>query len=901
MKLDTIFFILLVFFFSTILFADPNDGPPEKITAIRVTEEITIDGLLIESVWNENKGISYFKQRDPKEGADPSQKTVVYIAYNDENLYVAARLFDSEPDSIMARLGRKDQSMDTDLFGFYVDPYYDKRSGFYFGLSAAGTYYDGVLYNDDWDDDSWDGVWVGKTTIDENGWNVEMRIPFSQLRFKEETNIVWGINFIREISRNQEEVFLSYKPKDESGFVSRFVDLVGLEGLKPSNNFQILPYVRVKSEHIQTEKGNPFNDGSRQQYGVGADFKYGITSNITLDGTINPDFGQVEVDPAVINLSDFETFFSERRPFFIEGASIFRFGRGGSNSNWGFNWGDPNFFYSRRIGKAPTGPNPESAEFIDRPDGSRILGAGKISGKLGNGWNLGFVTAVTDREYADFEHIGRTDSLTNEFTRGKQDEFEVEPLSSYNVLRVQKEFDEGRHALGLISTATIRNFKNNSLRDYVNSEAYSFGLDGWTFLDDDKMWVVNGWTGFSSVHGNKTKITNLQRSSRHRYHRPDFDYASLDSNATSLNGFAGRVAINKQKGNWRFNSALGIIDPGFDVNDLGFMWRTNVINAHMAGGYRWTKPTEYFRYLSVLGSLFGSKDFDGNTTWAGIWSDVYIRFLNYYELDMGFAVNPETTNIDRTRGGPLTKNKAGFEFFASAESDNRKDIVFEVDGFTYLSESGSKDYSAGLEIEWKPSDNVALSVYPNFSWDFPVAQWVPGANGDNEDITATETYGKRYIFAEMHRKTFSSSFRLNWTFSPELSLQVYVQPLISSGDYFNFKYLARSNSYDFNTFGSGNSTISYDGQTYTADVDGVGQAPSLSWDNPDFTFTSLRGNAVMRWEYQPGSTLFLAWTQNRSDFENNGRIRFSKPFPDRFLNREPDNIFLAKFTYWLGF
>jgi len=899
MKLDTFFLFCLLFIFTTGLMAGQNDKPPEKITAIRINEDINIDGKLNENVWKENTGISYFKQRDPNEGADASQKTIVYIAYNNENLFVAARLFDTEPDSIMARLGRKDEGMETDVFGFYVDPYYDKRSGFYFGLSPAGTYYDGVLYNDDWDDDSWDGVWVGKANIDDEGWSVEMRIPFSQLRFKEEQT-VWGVNFLREIKRNKEEAYLSYKPKNGSGFVSRFVDLVGLEGLKPSNNFQILPYVRGKSEHIQTEKGNPFNDGSRQEIGFGADFKYGISSNITLDGTINPDFGQVEVDPAVINLSDFETFFSERRPFFIEGASIFRFGRGGSTSNWGFNWGNPNFFYSRRIGRTPTGPNPDGAEFVDRPDGSRILTAGKISGKLGDDWNFGLVTAVTDREFADVEFEGHTDSLTNKYVHGKQGEFEVEPLTSYNVLRVQKEFNEGRQALGLISTATIRKFKNDDLRDYVNSEAYSFGLDGWTFLDKDKEWVVTGWTGLSSVHGNKTKITNLQKSSRHRYHRPDFEYASLDTNATSLNGLAGRVSLNKQKGNWRLNTAIGVIDPGFDVNDLGFMWRTNLINAHFAGGYRWTEPTEYFRYVSVLGSLFGSKDFDGNTTWAGIWSDAYIRFLNYYELDIGFAVNPETTNIDRTRGGPLTKNKPGYELFAYAETDNRKDIVFGLNGFTYISESGSKEYDAGLEIEWKPSDNVALSVNPDFSWDFPVAQWVPGANDDNDDVTATKTYEKRYIFAEMHRTTFSSSFRINWTFSPELSLQVYVQPLISSGDYFNFKYLTRSNSYDFDTFGSGNSTISYDGETYRADADGAGAAPEIEWSNPDFTFTSLRGNAVMRWEYQPGSTLFLAWTQNRSDFENNGRIRFHKPFPDRFLNNRPDNIFLVKMTYWLG-
>ncbi len=877
-----VYFIIII---STLLFANNKDNPPDKITAIQTHQEITIDGLLNETIWKENKGISYFKQRNPIEGSDPTQKTIVYIAYDDKYLYIAAHLYDSSPDSIVARLGRKDEKIDTDLFGVFIDPYHDKRSGFYFGLSAAGTYYDGVLFNDDWDDDSWDGVWIGEAKINSEGWSVEMRIPFSQLRFKEEKHPVWGINFRRDINRNGEEVFLTYTPKNESGFVSRFTDLVGLEGIKPSKNIQFLPYVRAKSEHIQTQKGNPFNDGSRQQFGFGADFKYGITSNITLDGTINPDFGQVEVDPAVINLSDFETFFSERRPFFIEGASIFRFGRGGSNSNWGFNWGDPSFFYSRRIGKAPTGPRPNSTEFFDRPDGSRILGAGKITGKIGDGWNVGLVTAVTDREFADVQ-----------YQDGKRGKYEVEPLTSYNVLRVQKEFNEGRQGLGLISTAAIRKFKNDALRDYINSEAYSFGLDGWTFLDKNKTWVINGYTGFSSVHGNKVKITDLQRDPRHRFQRPDFKYATFDTNATSLNGYAGRFAINKQKGNWIFNSALGFIDPGFDTNDLGFLWRTNLVNAHIAGGYKWTEPDEYFRQITIIGSAFGSQDFDGNNIGQGLWFNARFTTLSYNYFGLGGSYNPASKNINRTRGGPITLNKAGIVFFSWVGTDSRKDISANLSADLYNGESGSKSYGLNLDINWKPSDNFSLSLSPGFNWNFPDVQWV----GAFSDSGATRTYGTRYVFGEMRQITFSSSFRANWTFSPVLSLQVYVQPLISSGNYSHFKYLARGNSYDFREFGGGSSSLGFENGFYSGNADGDGPAESLSWYNPDFTITSLRGNAVLRWEYLPGSTFFLVWTQSRFGYENIGDIRFNKPFPDRFLNNQPDNIFLAKLTYWLG-
>lgn len=421
-------------------------------------------------------------------------------------------------------------------------------------------------------------------------------------------------------------------------------------------------------------------------------------------------------------------------------------------------------------------------------------------------------------------------------------------------------------------------------------------MDGWTFLDDEKIWVVSGWGGLSSVQGTRTRITNLQQSPRHRFQRPDFKYKSVDSISTSLNGYAGRLSLNKQKGDWMLNTAIGLIDPGFDINDLGFMWRTNIINAHFAGGHRWTEPGEYFRGVTILGSLFGSKDFDGNTTWAGFWYNFSLQFLNYYSLEFGGAFNPETVNTDRTRGGPLTKNKSGAEFFIWSNTDSRKDVVLSLNGFTYISSGGSEDYNIELNIQWKPTDNLSLSLNPDFSWNNPFAQWVD-AFDDNQ---AENTYGRRYVYGNMRQKTFSSSLRANWTFSPELSLQVYVQPLISSGDYFNFKYLSRSNSYAFTNFGEDGSTINYDGDAYTADADGDGPAASLSWDDPDFTFTSLRGNAVLRWEYSPGSAFYLVWTQSRSDFENNGHIRFHKPFPDRFLNNQPDNIFLLKLTYWLG-
>lgn len=875
--LITFIFLLL----QQLAFGGSKEKAPLQIKAKRLSETIKIDGLLKETVWQNGTCVRDFLQRNPIEGAVPSEKTEVRIAYDENAIYIGARLYDHCPDSILARLSRRDTFEDTDLFGFFIDPYHDKRSGYYFAISAGGTLGDGVLLNDDWDDDSWDGVWEAKANIDDKGWTAEFKVPFSQLRFKPKNQYIWGINFRRDIARKNEEIFLVYTPKDGSGFVSRFAHLTGIQDVEHSNNIELLPYFRTKAEYTNPESGNPFNDGSRYLPGFGADFKIGLSSNLTLNGTINPDFGQVEVDPAVVNLSDVETYFQEKRPFFIEGASIFRFGQGGSRSNWGFNWGNPSFFYSRRIGRTPSGGLPDY-DYSDKPDGTKILGAAKLTGKLGDNWNIGAVHAVTAREYARIQ------------TGNSKKSVEIEPRSHFSIARVQKEIDEGYRGVGLMATNTLRNFKDARLEDEMNKQALSLGLDGWTFLDEDRVWVVTAWGGMSQVWANEEQMTNLQQNSRHYFQRPDMQFESLDTSRTSLRGYAGRILVNKQKGNVIFNSAVGFIDPRFDVNDLGFMWRTNVINAHMGLGYKWTKPGQFFRYSEVIGAIFQSRDFDNNVIWSGIWSMWYARFLNYYSFRMNAAYNPSTKNIYRTRGGPVTKNKPGYQFNFFASSDSRKPLVFGLGGSTYY--TSQRDWSRQIELdfEWKPLDNIRIAFNPSFRWSDDFSMWV----NRFEDKTAAETYGYRYVFADMKYTSLSSSIRLNWTFSPSLSLQFYVQPLISSGDYSRFKYLDRPNSHSFTEFGTGKSTIEYENGTYSADADGGGEAEPMQWSNPDFNTKSLRGNAVLRWEYLPGSTLYLVWTQSRRDFqENTGQFQFNRSL-DRMIEAEADNILMVKWTYW---
>ena len=855
-------------------------GPP-PVQAMRIAQPLSIDGVLDEAAWTAAPAISAFRQRDPVEGAAPTERTVVHILYDDEALYVGARLYDASPDSIVARLGRRDVDLTADLFGFFIDPYDDDRSGYYFGVNAAGTLYDGVLMNDDWDDNSWDGVWQARVRIHDEGWTAEMRIPYSQLRFYPKEHYRWGINFRRDIARKNERIYLVYTPRNESGFVSRFPDLLGVERVTPPRQIEVVPYVTAQARFTDHDEGDPFNDGSRYVPGLGADVKIGLTSNLTLNATVNPDFGQVEVDPAVVNLSDVETYFQEKRPFFVEGANVFDgYGYGGSNSNWGFNWGNPSFFYSRRIGRAPQGSTPDDADFTRRPDGTRILGAAKLTGRLGQGWNVGMLHAVTARAWADFS------------TGGARTETEVEPGAYYGVFRAQREFGQGRQGLGFISTVAARDFAEDRLHEQVNSRAYTLGFDGWTFLDRSKTWVVNGWAGMSRVEGTEARMAALQTNSMHYFQRPDAGHVRVDSSRTALTGFAGRVALNKQRGNFYINTAVGFIDPSFDVNDLGFQWRTDVINGHFGMGYHWSQPRAFYREARLNTAIFRSLDFEGNTTWTGVWGRGYVQFKNYYEAGAGFALNPETVNNRMTRGGPLTINPPGAELFAFTSSDRRKPWVFGLEGFTYLSDGGST-YNVSTSAEWKPAANVSLSLSPSAQWTREPAQWVDAF----DDPLAEATYGRRYVFGEMDQMTISSSLRLNWTFTPQLSFQLYAQPLVSVGDYDQFKELARPRTFDFNRYAAQHVTLADD--VYTVDPDGPGAAPVLTFDNPDFNFKSLRGTAVLRWEYRPGSTLYLVWTQLRSDSETLGRFNFGDS-ARRLWDVHPDNIFMVKLNYWLS-
>ncbi|MCH8327411.1 MAG: carbohydrate binding family 9 domain-containing protein, partial [Candidatus Marinimicrobia bacterium] len=448
LRRSTLFFIAL--FFIAPLSGAETDHPQKELTAYRLNGAIRIDGHLDEDIWS-YPAITGFTQRDPLEGEPATQRTEVVVAYDDDAIYIGARLFDTAPDSIIHRLGRRDDNVSADQFTIGIDAWLDHRTGFYFSVSAGGSIRDGTLFNDSGTDDSWDGVWESAVQITAEGWFVEVRIPFSQLRYPDRPVHTWGINFRRQIERNREDAWFVAVPKASTGMVSWFAHLSGIKEISSPSRIELLPYSAGKNTLTHPAAGNPFTNGNDFSGQMGLDFKLRLSSSLTLDATVNPDFGQVEVDPAVVNLSDFETFFPEKRPFFIEGRDIFRFGQGGTNSNWNFNWGDPNHFYSRRVGRRPQLGPERGYDYISRPDGTSILGAAKLTGKLTEQWSIGIMSAVTGREFA------RLDSAGARFSE------EVEPLSSYNVIRAKREFDKGRHGLGILSAFMARDLRSDRL------------------------------------------------------------------------------------------------------------------------------------------------------------------------------------------------------------------------------------------------------------------------------------------------------------------------------------------------------------------------------------------------------------------------------------------------------
>jgi hypothetical protein len=849
------------------------------VQAVRSNTSVVIDGRLDDEVWLRAPAATAFTQRDPDEGKPVTEGTELRLAYDDDALYVGARMHDREPSRIVRQLSRRDQEAEADGFWLYLDPHHDHLTGAVFSVSAAGVQGDATIHNDSWQDGSWDAVWQSGVQTDEGGWTLEMRIPFSQLRFTADERHTFGINAQRYIQRKNERAWLVHVPKTESGLASRMGHLEGLNGVSPHRTLELLPYLSSRAEYVAPSgAGDPFNDGTRLFSGAGLDLKYRPTSSLTLDGTINPDFGQVEVDPAVVNLTAFETFFEEKRPFFIEGANIFsNFGRSGANSFWGFNRSEPLIFYSRRIGRSPQGE--ADGQFVDRPGSTTILGAAKLTGKTRNGWTLGLLEAVTGRERAQT------------ITEGFQNRTEVEPLSNYLVGRVQR--DKGRGAIGLITTAVNRDLRAPALRRELVDQAYVAGADAHYFLDAKRSWVVTGQMAGSQVAGAADALSRIQRASQRYYHRPDANHLEFDPAATSLRGWTGGLNLNRNSGVHGVNAALWAVSPGFESGDAGFNF--NADRAGMHAVYQWHNPNvnRFSRRRSLGIAKWYTWNFARELQGDGIHLFGNIQFKNYWSLFSQGAWSRRVQDDRATRGGPTMASPRGHFAFLGLDTDGRKRVSAGANWNIQGDEFGSSSFGTGLNVQYRPMSSLEISSGPSFQRNHNLAQYVDTF----PDPVADATYGARYVFATLRQKEFSLQTRVNVVLSPKISLQVYLQPLVSVGNYDGFKELARPRTFDFVRFGQHRGAVTHDAESRRYAVEPGDGGAAFGFDNPDFNFKSLRLNMIFRWEWRPGSAMYFVWTEQREDAARPGQFALGRDVRGIF-SAPADDVILFKLAYW---
>jgi hypothetical protein len=836
-----------------------------------------IDGIVDEAAWDVVEWQNHFVQREPYYGKEPSQKTSFKILYDDDNIYAAIRAWDTHPDSIVSRLSRRD-SGDGDAVGIEFDSYNDKQTAFSFIVFSSGVKVDKFISSDGGnEDETWDAIWDAKTSIDEKGWVVEIKIPLNQLRFNNLDKQVWGLQVGRFIFRKQELSLWSPIPRDSPGWVHRFGMLEGLQGVKPRRQIEIAPYVVARAERYEKEEGNPFRTGRGSNLSAGLDAKVGITNDFTLDLTVNPDFGQVEADPSEVNLTAFETYFPEKRPFFIEGRNMFhfQFSPGDGDNSY------ENLFYSRRIGRSPQGSsklsdNLNGDEYMNAPENTSILGAAKVTGKTKHGFSVGLMNALTSKEFAEIDSLG------------KRRDYAIEPLTNYMVGSVSKEYNEGGTSLGFLFTSVNRALNDEGV-DFLHSNAYAGGAN-FTHQWKKKVYYLNAKFFLSYVEGSQEAMVRTQRMSSRYFQRPDATHVEVDSSRTSLSGYGGALSIGKNgQGRWRYMGFVTFKSPELEVNDVGYIRTVDDIFQVIWVGYRINEPFSIFRSLSINTNLWRDNNFAGELAYWGGNINGNFQFTNYWNFGTGINFNGESLSATALRGGPSLKIPGGWNNWAFLSTDGRKDLQASINTFIFWGEQ-SKQQNINLSIGYKPSKAITMSLGSSYSPSWRELQFVDNIDFNNET---------RYINASINQEVYALSFRFNYSITPDISVQFYGRPFIAKGKYYNFKRIinSRASSYRdrFHTFTASQIVTNPSNDMYTVDENSDG-TPDYWFDNPNFNYRAYQSNLVLRWEFRPGSALFLVWSRGKesSEMDYNRSIGFDT---GELFSSYPHDVVLLKLSY----
>ncbi|HEX2091626.1 MAG TPA: DUF5916 domain-containing protein [Longimicrobiaceae bacterium] len=878
-----------------------TQAPPverKQVTAVRIEgRSPSVDGRLDEEHWQSAPAVTDFVQKEPAEGQPSTERTEVRFAYDGSALYVGARMYSADPARIQAPMSRRDAGAQSEQILVILDTYLDRRTAYTFGVTASGVRLDwyhpvdreGVY------DPSFNPVWVAKTQRDSLGWTAEMRIPYSQLRFNLQDENTWGLNIRRFIPNKNEEDYWVMIPPRQPGWASRFGDLGGLKGIRPTRRIELMPYVASGADFTaEPGQGNPFDDGSEYTTRVGGDVKMGLGPNMTLEATVNPDFGQVDADPAEVNLSAFETFFAERRPFFTEAGQLLA-GNG------------PMYFYSRRIGASPmptlvdgvfraNGPAPGlpmgGYTYWDVPNTSTILGAAKLAGRMASGMSIGALAAVTDREYARTFSV---DSLGVE----SFDRVQVGSRAGYAVLRGQQEFGPSGSTVGLSFTGVRRDLSEGSpIGGYLPRTSLAGGVD-WNLLLDRGNYEVNGYVGYSFVEGDSAVIGQLQRAPARYFQRPDADHVEFEPGSTSLSGYTVGLSAAKVGGkHWLWSNSLEIRSPGFEINDVGRNRTADDIWNFLSLTYRETRPGKLVRNYRVSVTREDGWNFGGVRTWGSTRLDGGITWKNFWQTVFSSWIDGRANSEDLTRGGPLA-GLPRYPYFQIRMANSSAATTRVRASTSYgKSELGHQTYSFGAGITHRPHPAWQFSLDPYYERTVDPQQYI-GRIGGRSGPTAT--YGDRYIFSTVERSTVSAQLRLDYTIAPDLSLGLYAEPFAASGRFYDHGELPEPRSRDLSIYGTSGTTV-------TRPQGEKGPYRVIYGPDPlrdyfqiryrDFNVRSFRSNAVLRWEWRPGSTLFLVWQQDRYDELDQGRLVDPRSLWDTF-SAAGDNILALKATYWI--
>lgn len=877
---------LLLILCGMVAMAQERSGAPvaKRIYTTQRIEEaktIKLDGIPEEEVWQAVPWSEDFIQHQPLENTPPYQQTHFKVLYDNKYLYLAYQVLDSAPDSIVRRMGRRDD-FPGDWVEVNIDSHHDLRSGFSFTLSASGVRGDEAISanGDSWDA-TWNPIWYAKTRIDAQGWTAEVKIPFSQLRYGNEPDKVWGLQVQRRIFRKDERSFWQFIPQSSGVWVSAFGELHGLHNIPPQKQIEIAPYVLAQTSRYQRQEGNPFATGSDSKIAGGVDGKIALTSDLMLDFTVNPDFGQVEADPSQVRIDGFQSYFQERRPFFMESRNIFDYQLTGSSA--GGNYDQDLLFYSRRIGGAPHGyPALAADEYADVPDKSNIVGAAKFSGKTDGGWSIGVLESVTKSEYARVDH------------KGEQRDVEVEPLTNYFVGRLQKDIHGGNTVLGGIFTAVNR---NGDLEGSLRRAAYTGGFD---FLHywKKRNWYYRGNLVMSHVEGTVQAIYATQTSFEHLFNRTNIREASLDSGRTSLTGTSGTFRIGKsggRSGKWgqtfRMETGLTWRSPELELNDIGFMLTADEINHFAWASIMFQRPFSIFRSARINYNHWSRWDFSGQLLYLEFNTNAFATFKNYWSGNISLDWNPYEISNNALRGASSLRKPAGGGISGSINSDSRKKVTAYLNlshGFGFGDEVGYNGVDLGLNAQ--PINALSIGLSGGYSKSFRRQdQFVAQASYNNEPRT---------IVGSVDQHTFSLTLRVNYNITPDLTIQYYGQPYITRPLYGNYAYVVDPLNADYySRFHKWGTEVSYVNGQYEVDENKDGIA-DYTFTKPDFNFVQFRSNLVVRWEYRPGSELYLVWSQGCTpDVGNDLGSPLHRSLFDNIFNGEARNTALIKLTY----